>query len=148
LTQRSLFGCDVKMRERCVDCRAEQLTSASEIPTHSRAGDFRPFGDRIGCHGGRTAGIQQRNRRIEHNRSSNGRSRIEFSGQPGNLSAGNVEENGQRGRRSEYLPADMGIVGIRVETQVVEAIEQKVHRYPHFHASQVHSQADVCAVAP
>ena len=64
------------------------------------------------------------------------------------LSAGSVEENGQRGRRSEYLPADMGIIGIRVETEVVEAIEQQVHRDPHFHASQVHSQADVCAVAP
>jgi xanthosine utilization system XapX-like protein len=65
-----------------------------------------------------------------------------------NLLAGNVEENRQRSRRSEYLPADMGIIGIRVETEVVEAIEQQVHRDPHFHASQVHSQADVCAVAP
>lgn len=138
----------MEMRERCVDRRAEQLTSASEIPIHRRAGDRRPFGDRIDCYGGRTAGIQQRNCRIEHNRSKNSRSRIDFSGQLSNLSAGNVEEDGQRGRRSEYLPADMGIIGVGVEAEVVEAIEQQVHRDPHFHASQVHSQADVWAVAP
>ena len=65
-----------------------------------------------------------------------------------NLLGRNVEENRQRSRRSECLPADVGIIGIRVETEVVEAIEQQVHRDPHFHASQVHSQADVCAVAP
>ena len=65
-----------------------------------------------------------------------------------NLLAGNVEENRQRGRRSEHLPADMRIAGITVETEVVEAIEQQVHRDTHFHASQVHSQADVRSVAP
>jgi hypothetical protein len=80
--------------------------------------------------------------------SNNRRSRSSFRDKLANLLAGNVEENRQRSRRSEYLPADMGIIGIRVETEVVEAIEQQVHRDPHFHASQVHSEADVCAVAP
>lgn len=104
-------------------------------------------------HAGKRAHPDRRERDIP----AQGEDRIRFVSLPvtgaaswtgGLLVARNVEEDRQSGRRSEYLSADMGIVGIGIQTEVVETIEQQVHCNPHFHASQVHSHADVRTVAP